>query len=35
MRFEPSNSVSILDLLARVDEAMYQEKRSRRRQLSG
>ncbi|MBI4915155.1 MAG: GGDEF domain-containing response regulator [Acidobacteria bacterium] len=35
MRFEPSNSVSILELLARVDEAMYQEKRSRRRQLSG
>lgn len=35
MRFEPSNSVSILDLLARVDEAMYQEKRSRRRALSG
>ena len=35
MRFEPSNSVSILDLLTRVDEAMYEEKRSRRRQLSG
>jgi len=35
MRFEPSNSVSILDLLARVDEAMYQEKRNRRRSLAG
>ncbi len=30
MRFDPWSSFSILDLIARVDEAMYQQKRGRR-----